>query len=244
MTASDEHDWLVIHRVEFPQQVDGTDNPMAGPESATIWRFGPRAEMGSDGLITNASASWGGFSVHRTKSDATEVLNNPRAHLPFLCEVSEAWHGLAVPYTHRGSVLWRETVQTDSAIRVASSDPGGPLAVLTSAGYTNPGQGEMERIKTFSAGVLGVVRDYDTLPENLRSSAYVGGAVDGREGCTISIWRDDKAMMNAAYRKGEHKKQLARHLSNALFDRSSFTRARIVSSKGRWNGSDPLSEPA
>ncbi len=240
MTASDEHDWLVIHRIKFPEQVDGTDNPMPGPESATIWRFGPHAEMGPDGHYTNVSASWGGFSVHPTKSDATAVLRNPSAHLPFLSEVSEAWHGLAVPYSHRGSVHWSESVQNDSVIRVASSDPGGPIAVITSAGYTNPGPGDEERIKTFSAGVLGVLEFYETLPENLSSGVFVGEAVDGREGCTISIWRDDKAMMDAAYRKGEHKRQLARHLGSALFDRSSFTRARIVASKGRLDGSSAL----
>jgi heme-degrading monooxygenase HmoA len=61
----------------------------------------------------------------------------------------------------------------------------------------------------------------------------------GDDGVTMSIWRDDASMLAAAYQKGDHRSQLDRHKALPLFDRSSFTRFRILESRGSWNGSDP-----
>lgn len=49
-------------------------------------------------------------------------------------------------------------------------------------------------------------------------------------------------MIGAAYKSGIHKAQLERHQSSPLFDHSSFTRARILASKGTWDGTDPIDE--
>lgn len=67
-------------------------------------------------------------------------------------------------------------------------------------------------IKTgFTAGIVDVI-DFDgTLPDTLRSAVFPAGAVDGREGCTMTLWRSEKAMMGAAYKSGVHKEQVARH---------------------------------
>jgi len=48
-------------------------------------------------------------------------------------------------------------------------------------------------------------------------------------------------MKRAAYKSGVHKAQLARHQGSALFDRSSFTRGRVMASRGAWGGVDPVS---
>lgn len=127
-------------------------------------------------------------------------------HLPFLENAVEAWHALVIPYAHRGSVKWRKSVQTDSAIKPAAADPKGPLMIITTTSYDSQ--------------------------------------VDGREGCTVSLWRDDKAMMAAAHKGGEHKGQLDYHKVTPHFDRSSFTRGRIVASAGTWDGTDPVKDMA
>lgn len=106
------------------------------------------------------------------------------------------------------------------------------------------GRDDLERMKTFTAGIDAVIGFYGSQPDNLRRAIFAAGAVDRREGCTMTLWRDDKAMMMAAYIIGEHKEQLVRHQNSALFDRSSFTRGRIVASKGIWDGADPVTELA
>jgi hypothetical protein len=61
----------------------------------------------------------------------------------------------------------------------------------------------------------------------------------GDDGFTMSIWRDDVSMLGAAYRPGFHKSQIERHKTENVFDRSSFTRFRVLDSCGRWNGLNP-----
>ena len=238
------HDWLTLHRVKFSEEIDGTGNPMQGPTAAEIWRFAPHSAIGPNGFWTNISDTWGGFALYSSKDEAEAVFNNPEAHLPFLDRTVEAWHSVVIPYAHRGAVQWRDMVEENCAIKVSAVDPKGPLVILTTAGYTAPGPEDFERMKTFIAGIDAVIDFYGNQPDNLRRAVFAAGEVDGREGCTMTLWRNDKAMMAAAYKSGEHKEQLARHQNSALFDRSSFTRGRIVASKGIWDGADPAAELA
>ena len=46
-------------------------------------------------------------------------------------------------------------------------------------------------------------------------------------------------MLNASYRRDLHRNHVDRHKSTDVFDRSSFTRCRILDSSGQWNGIDP-----
>ena len=61
----------------------------------------------------------------------------------------------------------------------------------------------------------------------------------GDDGFTMSAWRDDVSMLAAAYRAGFHRSQIDRHKAENVFDRSSFTRFRVMESCGLWNGQNP-----
>jgi len=65
----------------------------------------------------------------------------------------------------------------------------------------------------------------------------------GDDGFTMSVWRDDAAMLAATYREGEHRIQMDRHKAVSAFDRSSFTRFRVLNASGQWNGGDPMARP-
>ena len=75
-----EHDWLTLHRVRFPDSVDGVGKPLAGPSAADFWRFAPKMKMGPDGLVCN-DASWRGFTLYPSTADAEEVFENPNLPL-------------------------------------------------------------------------------------------------------------------------------------------------------------------
>lgn len=241
MTA-DDHDWIVFHRVRFTHPIDGSGKPFPGPRKAEAWRFYPASSLGPDGMTTNVSDEWGGFGLYQTRADAEEVYENPQGHLSFLGDAAEEYHALVVPFAHRGEVNWRREVRHDGTIAAARTDPGGPLMVFTSAGYENPGRDDVPRIVLFLKEVDNVQAYYGTLPGNIRQAVYSGAGVDGHDGITVSLWRDDASMMAAAYKPGHHRSQIDYHRDNGLFDRSSFSRARIISSKGVWDGSDPVLE--
>lgn len=236
---SDCHHWLTLHTVRFAEALNGVNTPMPGPASADVWRFAPRLQLKPDGATCN-DATWGGFALYDSQESAEAVFHDPAAHLPFLDRTVEAWHAIAVPYAHRGSVHWRSEVETDSAIRAALKDPKGTLAILTSAGFdTSNGPPDPARLMRFFEGVRDVIEAYRTLPSNLQADVFPCGPVDGREGCTMSLWRSDKEMMAAAYKSGVHKRELDYQNEYSHFDRSSFTRARVIASKGTWGGVDP-----
>ncbi len=241
---TENHDWLTLHRVKFSDVIDGRGKPMPPPTNAQIWRFSPEAPLQENGFRACEGDIWGGFALYRSKREAEAVFDDPHAHMPFLDRAVTAWHALVLPYAHRGGVQWRDEVQHDSAIKVASSDPRGPLVVMTSAGYIDPGPKDFARMKAFSFGIEDVLNYYGTLQGNLRHALFNGIDVDGREGITMTLWRDDMAMMAAAYKPGGHKDQLDIHSRSALFDHSSFTRGRVVASKGTWGDGNPIDEIA
>jgi hypothetical protein len=239
--SESNHDWIVFHRVRFASQIDGIGHPFAGPKGADAWRFYPACPLGEDGLPTFVSDEWGGFGIYPTREAAEEVFQDPEAHLGFLDKASEAFHALLSPYAHRGAVNWRGNVLENTCLAVGS-DPGGPLMVLTSAGYANPGPGDLPRMKKFVHEVRQILSYYSTLSENVRNAVFSGARVDGGDGVTTTLWKSDEAMMAAAYKTGHHRAQIDYHRDAALFDRSSFTRARIVASRGTWDGTDPVQE--
>ena len=161
-----------------------------------------------------------------------------REQLPCLAETVEEWHAVLVPFTHRGQVNWRGTVEEGSAIHVTSNPPAGPLAVITSAGYNTRTPDQRPRIARFVKGIEDVLEFYGADDGNLRRAATNGG-FNSRDGFTVTLWRDDLAMNKAAYGAGTHRTFLDTSRTGSLFDRSSFTRARIVKSSGSWDG-DPI----
>lgn len=240
--AADSHDWIVFHRVRFATAVDGNGKPMPGPKKAEAWRFYPASPRGPNGMRTNVSDEWGGFGLYPTRAVAEEIFESPGDHLSFLADTVEAYHALVVPFAHRGKVNWRGDPRENETFATSPSDPGGPLMVFTSAGYENPGPDDVPRIVDFIRRVDGVQDYYATLPGNIRRAVYSGAGVDGHDGMTVSLWRDDASMMAAAYKPGYHRTQMDYHREVGLFDRSSFSRARIIASEGSWDGSDPVLE--
>jgi hypothetical protein len=113
------------------------------------------------------------------------------------------------------------------------------MMVITSAGYDSRGPEEMPRMLDFFKNLDEVVKDYRSRPENLRATIFPGGRVDGRDGLTLTIWRDMPAMMASAYKTGVHPGIMAEHRAAPKADRTSFTRLRILESSGSWDG-DPL----
>ena len=237
------HDWLVFHRLKLKAPVDGTRNPQPAPKGAGIWRFAPQSKVGDNGKRSGLSDVWGGFGRYATRAEAEAVLDAPEDHVPFLSTAEEAWHALLVPFSHRGKTDWSGTLRDGDTLR-PGNDPGGPLVVLTSAGYVDPAAEDPARIEGFLRGVDAVMAFYATLPGLVRQGLFSGGLVDGRNGVTFTLWATEDAMLGAAYRTGEHRAQLDHQRTVGHFDYSSFTRTRVVASRGTWEGSDPVAEAA
>jgi len=240
--APSDHDWVTLHRLRFATAVSALERRFDAPTAPSCWRFCPVQQLGPNGLPTWNADTWCGLGIHESHDDALAMIEAPADHLPFLSESVEHWHALAVPVMHHGKVNWRGTVEENTAIRVVPSDPKGPLVVITSAGFFSRAPDQIPRIADFLMGVQAVVDFYGELDGNVRRDVFNGG-FDGRDGFTVSLWRDDKSMKLAAYAAGEHRSRMDQSRDGSVFDYSSFTRARIVAAHGSWDG-DPLAQMA
>lgn len=240
--SNDDHDWLTVHRVRLKAMRDGTGNPYPAPDGAICWRFYPDPPPTKTGERPPISDIWGGFAIYPTRAAAEAAFAAGDGALRLADECAESWRALVVPVRHHGVSNWRGYPMKDATFRPAPKDPGGPLMVITSAGYENPGPAEMPRIADFRARVEQVRADYASRAENRRVAVFSGVLVDGGDGMTMSIWRDQPSMMGAAYQPGAHRGHLDAHKEKPVFDRSSFSRFRILASSGTWDGGDPVAD--
>lgn len=238
MTGQD-HDWITLYRVRFAAPIAARDRSFPALLGPAVWRFCPQHSSGADGLTTLTSEIWGGLGIWDSRADAEAMLCDPGAAMPWLVDAVAAWHCLAIPVSHRGKVNWRGHVEDGTAVRPAPADPGGPLVVVTTAGFLSREEWMLPRIRLFVEGVSEVMAWYGALPSNLRNDVFNGP--DGREGFTCSLWRSDEAMREAAYRDGRHRARMEQSRAGLMFDHSSFTRLRALHSHGDWNG-DPIAE--
>ena len=168
------------------------------------------------------------------------MVSAAQQYLPFLSETVEQWHALLLPFAHRGALNWRGTVQDGFAIRTTSEKPAGPLVVITTAGFNSVSLDQLPRFARFTRGIRDVMNFYSQVAGNLRRDVFVG-EFDRRDGFTVSLWQNDNVMIMGAYHEGTHRTLMDQSRDGSFFDRSSFTRTRLVSSTGSWNG-NPLSQ--
>ncbi|MDP2083531.1 MAG: hypothetical protein U0934_14020 [Pseudotabrizicola sp.] len=228
LTASGGHDWITLHRLRFPDAISVHDRTFPPVSGALVWRFCPQHTPGEHGLVTLTSDIWG------SRAEAEAMLDDPGAAMPWLSETANAWHCLAIPVAHRSQVNWRGHVEDGTAIRPSAADPGGPLVVVTTAGFLSRDADMLPRIRLFVEGVAEVMAWYGALPSNLHNDVFNGP--DGREGFTCSLWRSDEAMREAAYHHGRHRARMDESRAGLMFDYSSFTRLRALRSHGDWDG--------
>ena len=158
--------------------------------------------------------------------------------MPCLEDEVESWHSLLMPIMHRGECNHRDRNRPDTLFEVGHADPGGICMVVTTAGFNFGPDLNIERVIDFRRHVDSTNAWIEKADGCLASQVFTPHTV-GDDGVTMSLWRDDASMLAAAYRPGDHRCQIDRHKAEAVMDRSSFTRCRILESHGQWHGRNP-----
>jgi hypothetical protein len=222
--------WLEFAGVRLPAEL------ALGPSPADCasFKIGPDGPVGSDGRRLPSNV-WCGVALFESRAAAEKAFAAPERFLP--AGSRQSWHALLLPVAHRGECNHFESGRPRTLFEIAEHDPGGPLFVMTTAGFVPPP--DLARVVDFRLHV-DKVRD---------SLAAVGGCVAsevftphtlGDDGVTMTLWKNDAAMIDAMYRPGIHRTQVDRHKRDNLADRTSFTRFRVLATRGQWGGSDSL----
>jgi heme-degrading monooxygenase HmoA len=97
----------------------------------------------------------------------------------------------------------------------------------------------MNRVREFGAGVLAVRASMTGVPGLRSQQSFFFPGVLECDPITVTFWRDEASIRAFAYGQGSHRRQLDRHRTERLADRTSFTRFHVLSSAGTWYGEDP-----
>ena len=204
------------------------------PAGALSWKIGPSGEVGPDGYRLPAD-TWCAVGLYHEESDARAAFQDTEQFLPFLPAAVESWHAVLLPVMHRGECNHLDREHPGLIFEAGPVDPGGPCMVITTAGFNFGPALDINRVIHFRRHV-DLVNAWIGQAEGCLANQVFTPHTVGDDGFTMSIWRDDASMLAAAYRPGEHRAQLDRHKAENLFDRSSFTRLRILQMSGEWGG--------
>jgi hypothetical protein len=207
------------------------------PAHCVSYKIGPDGPVGPDGLRVPSNV-WCAVALFAERAAAEAALQTHERFLPSLHEAIESWHALLLPIAHRGECNHLERANPRPLFEIGAEDPGGPLFVMTTAGYVPPP--ELERIVDFRVHVDKVRHWLESSIAGRAASQVFAPHTLGDDGVTMTLWQSDAAMIDAMYRPGVHRTQIDRHKRDRLADRTSFTRFRVLATRGTWGGSDPL----
>lgn len=232
------YSWLTVHLACFPNRLSITDTSFRGPPEAKAWRCGPDSPIGKDGFRTEKSNIWCALGFYGDQENALQGLNNAAGQLDFSKQAVESWHGLLAVVAHRGEVNYATKNEPHPNLKPLKTDPKGVMAVLTSAGYQAFSEADFARARDFLSKIEDVRAYYKSLGANVLRQIF--NPIGTPDGASFTVWRNDPDMLAAAYKDGTHRSMVDRHKSKPMFDRSSFTRFRLLESRGSWDGVDPL----
>jgi hypothetical protein len=226
--------WLRFAEIRTPDTLDLTRRPVG----AAGWAIGADGAVAPDGSRF-PSEVWCAVGLYPERGDGEAALDDPGAFLPFVGETLEAWHALLLPIAHRGECNHLDRANPGPVLAAHDEDPGGPLVVMTTAGFVLGPELDMARVVDFRRNVDRVRLTAAAADGNFARQVFTPHT-RGDDGVTMTVWRDDAAMSAFAYRPGEHRERIERYKRERTCDRTSFTRLRPVRTSGVWEGRDPV----
>jgi len=189
--------------------------------------------MTEQGLMRRGSI-WGIIALFEEEVTATAALD---AHcLAARDRPVESWSALLAPIHHRGEINWLDRATPGAIFTTGEMESAGPVAVMTSVGFdfATP-DFDLGRPVRFGLDVNAQrARMAETAGLSLQLAFYASEFTT--DAITFSVWQDEKAIGRFAYAPGPHRTQVDRFHAEKLADRSSFTRFRILETRGSWGG--------
>ncbi|HYD25420.1 MAG TPA: DUF3291 domain-containing protein [Croceibacterium sp.] len=231
--------WVTLHWLRFPGiPARATLDLSRRPAGAACWKIGADGAAAPDGSRL-PSEVWCAVGLYPGRADAEAAFADPGAFMPFVGATTEAWHALLLPVAHRGECNHLDRDAPGELLQPHDEDPGGPLIVMTTAGFVLGPALDMARVVEFRRQVDRVRAVAAAADGNLARQVF-SPHTPGDDGVTLTVWRDDAAMSAFAYRPGDHRAQVERYKREQTADRTSFTRLRAVRTSGSWEGRDPV----
>ena len=203
--------------------------------------------VGADDVAANfdfgeqKAFTWIGLGLHDNERSAVELFDAGDDAAPCFVGADERWAGVLQPFNHRGEVNWLNPGEPGPVLSAGPSPAEEEsFAVITSAGWTLDDRFDVDKATDFGRGTREVRASLDSVDGLLSHQAFGFPGVIDIDALTVTFWRDDSAMRAFAYRSGIHKTEMDRYRERDTADRTSFTRLRVLRSRGSVNGTNPI----
>jgi hypothetical protein len=182
------------------------------------------------------------LALHATEASAHQSVDRLYTDVPWFEEATEVWAAVLKPFRHLGECNYLDQTTPGPLFPTSESQPSPsePIAIMTTSGWTVSESLDMNRVREFGNGVLGVRASMSGIAGLHSQQSFFFPGVLTYDPLTITLWRDAAAARAFAYGPGVHKAQMLRQRAQNLADRTSFTRCHIVRGEGTWHGRDPL----
>lgn len=230
--------WAVVHWLRFEGARRAADLQLASePKGALSWKVGQDWSASESGL-RSGSRIWCALALFTDLQHAEAAFDEAETYLPDMVAASEVWSALLAPFAHKGECNHLNRFEPGALFAVEPGERSGPVFVITTAGFHLRARRDFQRVIDFRREVDRMRSVIDNSDGSLAHQVFA--PLDAEDdGVTMSLWRDDQAMLGFAYRPGAHRVQVDRQKSDQTVDRSSFTRFRLLRTWGSWNGDNP-----
>lgn len=206
-----------------------------------MWAVGADERAANSDFGTQQAFTWLGLGLHDDELSANELFEAGDDATPCFDGADERWSGVLQPFNHRGETNWLDPDQPGPVLTAGPPPTDGePFAVITSAGWTIDDRFDVDKALDFGRGVAEVRSNMSSVDGLLSHQAFNFPGLLEVDGPTITFWRDDAAMRAFAYRPGTHKTEMDRYRELDTADRTSFSRLRVLESRGSVNGANPI----
>ena len=182
------------------------------------------------------------LALHANEASAHQSVDHRSTAVPWFEEAAEVWAAVLKPFRHLGACNYLDQTAPGPLFALSESqpNPSEPIAIVTTSGWTVGESLDMNRVKEFSNGVLGVRASMSGIAGLHSQQSFFFPGVLQYDPLTVTLWRDAASARAFAYGPGVHKAQMLRQRAQNLADRTSFTRCHILRGEGTWHGRDPL----
>lgn len=191
-----------------------------------FWKLLGSGEGGGFSLKPNF-ARYGLFAVWDAPEAANHFFAESKLMQKYRRRAAEIWTIKMLPIKAHG--LWSKQNPFSA---LAEPNKNAPVAVLTRARI------RATKLRRFWAHVPATSAEIANA-ENLIASIGIGEAPFVRQ-ATFSLWRDEQAMQNFAYKSSVHREVVRKTRAENWYAEELFARFAPVASDGTWDGRDPL----
>jgi hypothetical protein len=181
------------------------------------------------------------LGLHDSEASAHHFLDARRALVPWLDEAREVYEAVLQPFRHMGESNYIDQAAPGLMFETMAAQPmpTSPIAIITTVGWNVNTSLDMNRVREFSNGVMGVRMSMTGVDGLHSQQSFFFPRVLEYDPLTVTFWRNSEAARAFAYGPGVHKLLIQRQKEENLADRTSFTRCIILRAEGTWHGNPP-----